>query len=311
MTSVKCSDVEAEPLAGSAKEETAYVLFESPGGWSRDVLDGDTFGEELTAKLKAKFAESGVGFQLIRRNGRRGRDVGKLRRCYLVWAKQQLMELVLLRGPEDVLDLDLSGPGKNSGEKIDGPLVLVCTHSKRDKCCAVKGRPLAARLTQKFPDSMVWESSHMKGHRFAPTVQLMPWAYSFGRLNDEAADQMVESARRGELFYPANRGRGIWSPQGQVAELAVARELITTGEAVPYGALQVEEPAAGDSEAETTEVEAENAESATAATVRVSHRDGRAWDVELLSRVVDGIVASCGKPPKSDTVWEAVRVSVA
>ena len=35
-----CSDVQGEPLAGSAKQGRAYVLFEWPGGWSRDVLDG-------------------------------------------------------------------------------------------------------------------------------------------------------------------------------------------------------------------------------------------------------------------------------
>src|SRR5690625_2634954 len=104
-----CSDVQGEPLAGSAKQGRAYVLFEWPGGWSRDVLDGKTFSNELTSALKRKIKEAGkgAGLQLIRRPGRAGRDVGQLHRCYLVWAEQEIMELVLLEDPEEILTLDL------------------------------------------------------------------------------------------------------------------------------------------------------------------------------------------------------------
>lgn len=301
MDRVMCSDVEVGPLAGTAKQESVYVLFESPGGWSRDVLDGGTFGDELTAQLKSTLAGAGASLQLIRRAGRRGRDVKKLRRCYLVWARHEVIELVLLPGPEDILGLDLSGPGKNGGERIDTPLVLVCTHSKRDQCCAVKGRPLAAQLTQTCPDSVVWESSHMKGHRFAPTVQVMPWAYSYGRLNTQAAQDMAEAALRGELFYPANRGRGIWSERGQVAELAVARELIEDGETPAFGDLVVP--------AELDGTRGKKDKKAPSQLVRIAHRrDGRQWEVEVEPQTVEGIVASCGKSPKTETAWVAVAV---
>jgi len=153
-----CSDYQVEPLPGTAKKESVFVLFEWPGGWSRDVLDGDTFGPELTAQLKEKL-NGQAGLQLIRRPGRDGRQIGTMHRCYLVWAEQGVMELILLTGPEKILDLDLTAPGRNGGGTLDTPLVLVCTHAKRDKCCAVKGRPLAAELVEDYPD-MVWETSH-------------------------------------------------------------------------------------------------------------------------------------------------------
>ena len=206
-----CSDYQVEPLPGTAKKESVFVLFEWPGGWSRDVLDGDTFGPELTAQLKEKL-NGQAGLQLIRRPGRDGRQIGTMHRCYLVWAEQGVMELILLTGPEKILDLDLTAPGRNGGGTLDTPLVLVCTHAKRDKCCAVKGRPLAAELVEDYPD-MVWETSHTKGHRFAPSVMLMPWAYSFGRMNKEAAAQMIAAAAQGKYFYPVNRGRGIFGPR--------------------------------------------------------------------------------------------------
>lgn len=279
MTARNCSDIQVEPLPGTAKQEKVYVLFEWPGGWSRDVLDGETFGPELTDRLKEKL-KGHAGLQLIRRPGRKGRQVGIMHRCYLVWAQSAVMEMILLTGPEKILDLDLTGPGRNGGGIIDSPLVLVCTHGRRDVCCAIKGRPLAAGLVTDYP-GLIWETSHTKGHRFAPSVLLMPWGYSFGRLNLEAARAMVQAAVRGEYFYPSNRGRGIFNVRGQVAELEVARRLLTAGERVHYGDLRASDQ-------------------------HVVHVDGREWDVDMEQKEVSGVVSSCGDEPKTSQVWVAV-----
>src|SRR5699024_12694878 len=107
---------------------------------------------------------------------------------------EETVALVLLPGRGDIPALDLSGPVNNAGEVIRQPLMLVCTHGKRDVCCALKGRPLAAELNDHFGNSLVWESSHMKGHRFAAVSLPMPWAYSFGRLNAEARNGCVNPA---------------------------------------------------------------------------------------------------------------------
>lgn len=286
----RCSDAQVEPLPGTAKKESVYVVFEWPGGWSHDVLDGGTFGEELTAKLKSKL-KGVAGLQLVRRPGRDGRQVGKLHRCYLVWAEQGIMELLLLSGPEAILDLDLTGPGRNGGGPIDTPLILVCTHGRRDVCCAVKGRPLAAALDEVYPSGLVWESSHTKGHRFAPSVIVLPWGYSFGRLNVEAAKEMVARAVDGEMFIPACRGSGLHSPRGQVAELAVATRLARDGEAVRYGELKV----------------GENSDEPAAVTV--AHPDGRVWEVTLEKRAVNGVISSCGDAPKAGTAWVATGIA--
>lgn len=70
--------------------------------------------------------------------------------------------------------------------------MLVCAHGKRDQCCAVLGRPIAARLSTEFGDT-VWECSHTGGHRFAPSMILLPTGYTYGRLS---AEQSAEAARR-------------------------------------------------------------------------------------------------------------------
>lgn len=283
---VRCSDVPGEPLPGSAKQQRAYVILEWPHGWSRDVLDGGVFGEELTAQLKEKLGDE-AGLQLIRHPGRDGRRIEK-HHLFLVFADQAKMELLRVDGPEAILDLDLTGPGRNGAEPVDGPLVLVCTHGKRDVCCALKGRPLAAALSERNPGTVVWETSHTKGHRFAPSILLMPWGYSYGRLNEEAGDALVGAAVRGEYFYPGNRGRGLYGPRGQVAELAVARELFVAQEKLFFGNLMVLD------ESETGTL--------------VIHADGRSWRVTLEQREVEGVISSCGDEPTTGTTWVATSV---
>ncbi len=273
-----CSDVQVEPLPGTAKKESVFVLFEWPNGWSRDILDGGTFGPELTAQLKAKL-KGVAGLQLIRKPGKEGRVINGQHRCYVVWAEQGVCKEYLLDGPADILGLDLGAP---LGDVAKHPLVLICTHGRRDVCCAVKGRALAAELAAEFPD-VVWETSHTKGHRFAPSILLMPWGYSFGRLNIEAARELVRAAQRGEYFYPGNRGCGLYGPRGQVAELAVARGLIEAGERVRFGQLRADD-------------------------AHVRHADGREWRVELQEKEVSGVVSSCGDEPKTSKAWHAVGV---
>lgn len=258
------------------------MILEHPSGWSRDVLDGGTFGPELSAKLKAHL-KGRAGLQLIRRPGREGRVSGP-RALFLVFTAEGVTEKLTLSDPAEILDLDLSEPGCNDAETVAHPLVLVCTHGKRDVCCAVKGRPLAAQLAQRFPGDVVWETSHTKGHRFAPSILLMPWGYSFGRLNVQAASALLAAAQRGEFFLPGNRGRGLWQSAGQVAELAVARKLIDAGRSLYYGDLAVEEGV-------------------------VKHVDGRAWTVEMEKQEVTGVVSSCGDEPKMGSAWVAVSVS--
>lgn len=280
----RCSDNQVEPLPGSAKRQSTYVILEWAQGWSRDVLDGGVFGENLTAQLKQKLKKE-AGLQLIRQPGRDGQQITQ-HHLFLVFVEEATIELLMVDGPEAILDLDLSGPGRNGGngaQTVDHPLVLVCTHGKRDVCCAIKGRPLAAELVGRHPGTTVWETSHTKGHRFAPSILLMPWGYSYGWLNVEAADGLVQAAQSGDWFQPGNRGRGLYGPRGQVAEIAVAAELVKTGESLRFGDLSVVDETQGP--------------------VAIDHVDGRGWTVDLAQQEVGGIISSCGDAPKTSRVW--------
>ena len=121
---------------------------------------------------------------------------------------------------EEMLSLDIRlGRPTEGARAVDKPLLLVCTHGKRDRCCAVKGRPIAQALNNVHPD-VVWETSHSKGHRVAPALVLLPWNYSYGRLSAVETNQMLHDASSGVLHSGGCRGRGVWDARGQVAELA-------------------------------------------------------------------------------------------
>lgn len=288
---VLCSDVEVEPLPGTAKQGDVYVLFEWPGPWSRDVLDGGTLGADLSARIKEQMDSYGASLQLIRHPTREGRHI-KDHHLYIVHTRIGLTEVKHVPGPEALLDLDLSGPGKNHAMARPTPLVLVCTHGKRDRCCAVKGRPLVRELDKLYPfnrgSDVVWETSHIKGHRFAATLLLMPWGYSFGRMNLEATEAMIADAMRGQYFVPGNRGRGIFSPAAQAAEVGVAAQLAAEGTRITYGQLQLVSEEVSNGAARVTLADASS---------------GATFDVTLAETPVSGIVSSCGDAPKDGTTW--------
>ena len=291
-SSVLCSDSHGEPLAGTAKTGTTYVLLEWPHAWGRDVLDGSTFGAELSAKLTQHLANYDATLLLIRHPTREGRQIGD-HHLYLVFADEQVTEVLHVTGPEALLELDLSGPGNNGASIREKPMLLVCTHAKRDRCCAVKGRPVVRELAQQYPahvgNDVVWETSHIKGHRFAATLMLMPWAYSYGRMNVEAAHALVEHAFNGLYFVPGNRGRGTLSAPAQAAELAVATALTKQGVRLGIDQLQV---TVVDSAQKT-------------ATVRVEDTHAQqSYAVMLEKRPVEGVIASCGDAPKTGATWQ-------
>lgn len=245
-----CSDITAEPLPGTAKTGRLTLALEYPGGWGRDILDGGALGGELSGTIKRWLKDNRAQLQFIRRPGREGQAGRATSTLFIADAGPEdgatppTLERMEIAGPEALTGVDLSTPGATPGATpVAGPLLLVCTHGKRDRCCAVKGRPLAAALAGHVADShpdAVWESSHTKGHRFAPSMILLPWNYSFGTLDAGAATAMVDDVLVGRLPVAGNRGRGTLHTQGQVAELAVAELLAGEGEMVGLSELTVE-----------------------------------------------------------------------
>ena len=275
--SVRCavlSRVLDEPLAGTAPVATRWVCLEHRGAWPRDT---DTLPDPAVAAFSQRAAASGWRMQLIRRPGRPSADDAvRLYHADTTPGSARTTTLTV-DGPSELAELPLDGAAL-PGEPVADPLLLVCTHGRRDRCCALDGRALALAIG----DADVWESSHLGGHRFAPTALVLPTGYLYGRLDVSTAVSARKAAGIGEVETALCRGRSTWSPAGQVAELAVRA---ATG--------------LRDADALTvTEHEG----------LRVTARDGRTWLVEVGEEKGGPRPASCGATPVTSRSLVATRV---
>lgn len=304
----RCSVLSSdEPLAGTASQQRRWVLLEQSGAWGRDVLDGTAFGEELTERLRSHLDEHSARLLLIRRPGRAGQAVAR-RRVYLVdtGPDRPTLRALDIDAPEDLLDLDLhtGAPlGLRDGfaptvREIDVPIGLVCTHGKRDQCCALGGRIVASALDARLGAELeagdvaagIWECSHTGGHRFAPVLLVMPAGTTYGRGDVDSYAAAVRDARAGRVALSGYRGRSVHSPAAQVAEHAIRHRLGEHGlDALRVG--DVSDPAVPER-----------------ATLEVRHTDGRAWTVELEWRSLPPRPASCGAAPKVAGTWDVAAM---
>jgi hypothetical protein len=271
------SEREGTSAHGTAAAAGFFVVVEQPGPWGRVVARESHLPDGLGVELDARASALGGRFMLIRRPGEHA-DRSAGRRVLLAHAGPDpasawllaadvpdagaLLALdwsALARGKRDLVRASL--PGATEAE----PALLICTNGRRDVCCAVRGRPVAAAAGAIAPDR-VWEVSHTGGHRFAPTGVLLPWGQYFARLDARSAGWILAASRSGhvprELLGPHHdRGRSALSAPAQVAESFV-RALT--------------------SETRLSKLVAGAATSSPRGhLVPVSHADGRRWVIEV------------------------------
>jgi hypothetical protein len=205
----RCSfaaDAARDPLEATAPLADRWLLVEHPGPWPTQALTA------LPADVADALADWAGRVMLVRRPGRNPRTGA--RRWFRVdarpgsesvrngsyWAESELVTAV-------------DAPGK----PYDGPLVLVCSHGRHDTCCAVRGRPIAAALVAADPEP-VWESSHIGGCRFAPTMVLLPHGYALGGVTPADAPAVLAAYRAGHVEPRVVRGRSALPPPVQAAQ---------------------------------------------------------------------------------------------
>ncbi|KUM77049.1 sucrase ferredoxin [Streptomyces sp. ISL-22] len=284
-----------EPIAGTAATATTWLLLEQPGPWGAKALTQSHLDPALGRALEAAAKGTGVRVALIRRPGRHA-DCGALaeRRVYVahtvpgnVW-----LHAATTRDPQQLLDLDFAALGTGDPHTFDtvlqgrphtgDPLALVCTNGKRDRCCALLGRPLAAELNASGVEG-VWEVTHLGGHRFSPTLLVLPYGYAYGRAQAHAVKEVLHGVREGRVVVEGCRGNSAWERPGQAAELAVRT---ATGE----DAAQALSVVRTDGAAPRWEV-------------TVAHVDGRHW------RVV--VAQGASLPPRPESCGTSVLGSPA
>ncbi|MFJ2517044.1 sucrase ferredoxin [Streptomyces griseoviridis] len=284
-----------EPLSGTAATASTWLLVEQPGPWGAKALTSSRLDPEVGRALEAAAEGTGVRVALIRRPGRHADPGGPSeRRVYAAHTVpgQVWLHSATTRDPRELLSLDFRALGEGDHHGFDtvlgggphpgDPLALVCTNGKRDRCCALLGRPLAAELAASGVEG-AWEVTHLGGHRFSPTLLVLPYGYAYGRAEAHAVKQILHSVQEGRIVTEGCRGCSAWERPGQAAELAVRTAL--------------REDAADVLSVVRTEGAAPRWD------VTVAHTDGRHW------RVV--VAQGASLPPRQETCGTSVLGSPA
>ncbi len=308
-----CSLLNTEPLPGTASTEKLWVALEHPGGWGKDVLDGSVFSEELSVALAQKIKDADARFLLIRKPGREGQIATDApRKLFIAQAELNTLYELTVENPEDLLELSLAEPELIPGVEFkNNPLALVCAHSKRDRCCAIVGRTIAADLAGEHPGE-VWECSHTGGHRFAPVSIMLPSGYTYDRLTTDSARAAFRAMRASSApTLDGLRGRSIYEAPEQAAEIAVRELLAERGEFPLIPELHVSREtltSEGSFSAKTTAHESDTPQTAPPTHSLVTHADGRSWRVSTRVQILPEVYASCGKAPKAGKTVEVLEI---
>lgn len=207
-----------EPLVATAPERAAsWLLVEHPGPWP-----GDGLPDDLPPEAAAVFdAATGAGIrpQLIRRVSGRRRDASTVIvascRPGARWIERRTVTDLRLLVDLDVASL-ADGEPPRFGALAADPVVLVCTHGRRDVCCARLGRPLAVVLDAQLP-GLVWETTHVGGDRFAPNVVALPDGSYHGSVTTAEVPVLAAALTSRQVLLPRLRG---WAGQPTAAQAA-------------------------------------------------------------------------------------------
>jgi hypothetical protein len=213
-----------ESLAGTAVEQVAlWLLLEVDGRWPDRIEDA-----ELPTALRAWLAqiearEPRTRRQFIRQPQREGSvrvmsmlaDGERQIRAFECSSLEQVAALPIdaILGSPEAATIDAAIPPPES-------LFLVCTHGRRDRCCAKHGVGVYLAIEEQLERGEVWQCSHLGGHRFAATAVHLPDGIHYGRLRVEQVSQLIEASQTGRIFSLDHyRGRTDFICPVQAAEV--------------------------------------------------------------------------------------------
>ena len=217
-----CSEMSlrlGEPMLGSAAHARVWLGIEWTETWEAKAVETAAFPAPVRARLLQWGDRIGrMRPQLIRRPGR---DAATPKVVIGVPDLGRVVELDL-PAIDALADVDVPAIARGwlpeGACVLDKPVMLVCTHGKRDRCCAKKGTPVWERIAA-CEDVITWQTTHLGGHRFAATLVWLPHGICFGRLTEDDVGPLLDGVRCNEIFDLEHvRGGAVNSGPDQAAD---------------------------------------------------------------------------------------------
>ena len=209
------------PLYGSTSPARVWLLLEYRRSWGAKVLPQSALAPPIKHFLSHTLAAIPESKLLFIKQPERFPK--KHHTLFVAICRENRSRLFRFefRRYADLLDLDIpavaaENPARDSRE-WPGPLYLVCTNGKRDKCCAKFGLPLYRELAAQAGEA-VWQCSHIGGHMYAPTFVSLPEGHCFGHVKPGEGESILKSLLQDELFLSRYRGRACYPKIVQAAD---------------------------------------------------------------------------------------------
>ncbi|MFE9249067.1 sucrase ferredoxin [Streptomyces sp. NPDC007088] len=213
------AEARGDPITGTAPYGVVWVLVEYRGGWPPNGFDGLDLDPATKARVYGAAREARARVLLVRRHGRRTPE-GPPRWAVLRYDRRGAHRQRWGTWSRDEDLAEIAGALGAPGEPGLPPVVLVCAHGRHDTCCAVRGRPVARALSDRWPD-LVWECTHVGGDRFAGNLVVAPDGVYYGRLDAGSSVEAVGEHLSGRVHAAHLRGYTDLFPPQQAAVAAV------------------------------------------------------------------------------------------
>tara|TARA_B110001454_G_C12690077_1_gene421944 strand:- start:176 stop:1123 length:948 start_codon:yes stop_codon:yes gene_type:complete len=211
----------AEPLSGTASQAQHLIFITWPKRfWKYEALvSGGGFPQGLKRWIKSQSVEHGkIVLRLISQPGMTAEC------CSLhVYPDGLVYEDIAPDQLKTVLEDHFAGKGQQHSPRVQEiPEVMVCTHGRHDKCCAKFGQALYAQFQRGIENRglslNLWQSSHLGGHRFAPTLVHLPSGEAHGHVTSEQVPALLDAWTQQRVHPKTYRGNVFRMDAEQLAE---------------------------------------------------------------------------------------------
>lgn len=223
-----CSELSrraAEKTFGTASVGNVWLLIEYPYGWGFEALTDSGLSPPVKAYLN-KFLKTVPRSRVL--FIKQERKESSERSVFVVRCRERNSSVTQLSISDyeqlPAIDIALIAAGEMPGSisLSDSPLYLVCTHGRRDKCCAKFGYPLYKSLRAESPS--VWQSSHVGGDRFAANLICFPHGLFYAHVTEEMSRRVLREYEERHVLLDKYRGRACYSYPVQAAEYFIRKE---------------------------------------------------------------------------------------
>jgi hypothetical protein len=220
-----CADLSRtreEPLGATASRIDHWLLVEYRGAWRRDILGGSLLSPRLKAHLREHLELLRPARLLFVKQPERRAESG--RRVFLASTTPAPSGCSVSRSSTRTTSATSTWPARSrrrgAVHPVADPVLVVCTHGKRDRCCARYGGPLYDALRAAAPPGEVWQSTHVGGDRFAGNVVALPQGTFHGGSSRRRPGAPTRACQ-GRVDLDRYRGRSAYPFAVQAAERAL------------------------------------------------------------------------------------------